>query len=71
MVDNVDAPPPPTYFKDLPLSEALLTALESIQYEFATPVQVGAIPPAVEGRDLMVQSQTGTGKTAAFFKMFR
>ena len=58
--------PTPTTFNQLPLSPSILTVLDEIGYEHATPVQAGSIVPALEGRDLMVQSQTGTGKTAAF-----
>ncbi len=53
-------------FTDLTLTESLLSALEQMGYEHPTPVQASAIPLATAGRDLMVQSQTGTGKTAAF-----
>ena len=54
------------HFNQLPLSSSLLEVLSDVGYRHPTPVQAGAIPPAVDGRDLMVQSQTGTGKTAAF-----
>ncbi|MFN3202177.1 MAG: DEAD/DEAH box helicase [Bradymonadia bacterium] len=53
-------------FSDLGLSEGMLNALEKMGYETPTPVQANAIPIARTGRDMMVQSQTGTGKTAAF-----
>jgi ATP-dependent RNA helicase DeaD len=53
-------------FTALSLSPLTLRALEDVGYETPTPVQIGALPPAIEGLDLMVQSQTGTGKTAAF-----
>ena len=53
-------------FEQLPLSDQLLAVLDEIGYQVPTPVQSGSIPHAIEGRDLMVQSQTGTGKTAAF-----
>jgi ATP-dependent RNA helicase DeaD len=53
-------------FDQLPLSDHLLDVLNEIGYAVPTPVQSGSIPHAIEGRDLMVQSQTGTGKTAAF-----
>ena len=66
MVDHNEEPLPSISFQDLPLSEELLASLKDVGYESATPVQAGSITPAVEGRDLMVQSQTGTGKTAAF-----
>ncbi len=53
-------------FTDLTLSEPLLAALDELGYETPTPVQASAIPMVATGLDLMVQSQTGTGKTAAF-----
>ncbi len=55
-----------TRFTDLPLSDNIHRALEDMGYERPTPVQASAIPLVATGRDLMVQSQTGTGKTAAF-----
>ncbi len=55
-----------TRFTDLPLSDNMHRALEDMGYERPTPVQASAIPLVATGRDLMVQSQTGTGKTAAF-----
>ena len=66
MVHTAEEPNTPIAFDQLPLSPETLTAIEAIGYQYATPVQAGAIPPAIDGRDLMVQSQTGTGKTAAF-----
>jgi ATP-dependent RNA helicase RhlE len=53
-------------FSDLGLSEPLLRAVVSEGYVTATPVQAQAIPPALEGRDVLACAQTGTGKTAAF-----
>lgn len=53
-------------FKDLSLIEPLLRALEAEGYERPTPIQQQAIPPVLEGRDLLGCAQTGTGKTAAF-----
>lgn len=53
-------------FADLDLSAPMLATLEGIGYVQPTPVQATAIPLIAAGRDLMVQSQTGTGKTAAF-----
>lgn len=55
-----------TRFSDLSLSDLTLRALDEMGYERPTPVQQSAIPLVASGRDLMVQSQTGTGKTAAF-----
>ncbi|MBK8400998.1 DEAD/DEAH box helicase [Propionivibrio sp.] len=53
-------------FAEIGLNEALLTALTDSGYTEPTPVQAQAIPAALDGRDLMVSSQTGSGKTAAF-----
>jgi ATP-dependent RNA helicase RhlE len=53
-------------FNDLSLIEPLLRALEAEGYERPTPIQQQAIPPVLEGNDLLGCAQTGTGKTAAF-----
>lgn len=53
-------------FQNLGLSPALLSALDAQGFATPTPVQKAAIPPALAGHDLMVSSQTGSGKTAAF-----
>lgn len=53
-------------FSDLPLAEPLLRAVSDSGYLHPTPIQEQAIPPAVQGRDLLGCAQTGTGKTAAF-----
>src|SRR5579863_8710652 len=53
-------------FKELGLSEPVLAALRAIGYESPSPIQERAIPPLLEGRDVIGQAQTGTGKTAAF-----
>ena len=53
-------------FSDLDLRPELLDALTSLGYEEPTPIQGEAIPPLLEGRDLLGQAATGTGKTAAF-----
>jgi ATP-dependent RNA helicase DeaD len=58
--------PNPPRFADLGLSEALLTTLSDVGYESPSPIQAATIPPLLEGRDLLGQAQTGTGKTAAF-----
>ena len=55
-----------TSFADLGLSEPILAALRDVGYESPSPIQVQAIPPLLEGRDVIGQAQTGTGKTAAF-----
>ncbi len=53
-------------FNELSLHPLLLQALAAEGYDQATPIQSAAIPPALEGRDLIATAQTGTGKTAAF-----
>ena len=53
-------------FADFPLDESLHKALESLGFTTPTPVQEQSIPAALEGKDLLVSSQTGSGKTAAF-----
>jgi ATP-dependent RNA helicase DeaD len=53
-------------FADLGLPENLLAALRDVGYESPSPIQVQAIPPLREGRDVIGQAQTGSGKTAAF-----
>src|SRR3954469_17622501 len=53
-------------FAELGLSERLLDALQHLGYENPTPIQEEAIPGLLEGRDIIGQAQTGTGKTAAF-----
>lgn len=53
-------------FSELNLSFELNRAIEDLGYTEATPVQAQCIPPVLEGRDVIGQSQTGTGKTAAF-----
>jgi ATP-dependent RNA helicase DeaD len=55
-----------TTFADLGLSESTLAALEDVGYEKPSPIQEQAIPPMLEGRDVIGQAQTGSGKTAAF-----
>ncbi|WP_431481555.1 DEAD/DEAH box helicase [Pseudomonas thivervalensis] len=53
-------------FASLGLSEALVGAIEAAGYTQPTPVQQRAIPAVLQGRDLMVAAQTGTGKTGGF-----
>jgi len=56
----------PKTFAELGLSESTLQALQDVGYESPSPIQEQAIPPLLEGRDVIGQAQTGTGKTAAF-----
>lgn len=53
-------------FKELNLSPELLASIERAGFEEATPIQSETIPLALEGKDVIGQAQTGTGKTAAF-----
>jgi len=53
-------------FASLGIEAALLATLETLGYEEPTPIQREAIPPLLEGRDLLGRAATGTGKTAAF-----
>lgn len=53
-------------FDELQLDDAILAGVAAAGFEECTPVQAEAIPLVLNGRDVMVQSQTGTGKTAAF-----
>ncbi len=62
MDNNVKSVP----FSSLGLSEQVLKAVEDMGYQDATPIQAQAIPLIIEGNDVIGQSQTGTGKTAAF-----
>src|SRR5437763_1193530 len=55
-----------TRFSQFSLSPALMARLNANQFEIPTPVQAGAIPPAIEGRDVLATAQTGTGKTLSF-----
>ncbi|PWJ18138.1 DEAD/DEAH box helicase [Jannaschia seohaensis] len=55
-----------TSFSDLNLDPKVLKAIEATGYTTPTPIQEGAIRPALEGRDVLGIAQTGTGKTAAF-----
>jgi len=55
-----------TTFTELPLSVALQHRLAAAQFITPTPIQAGAIPPALEGKDVIGTAQTGTGKTLAF-----
>jgi ATP-independent RNA helicase DbpA len=56
----------PLDFSALPLSEATLANLAQLGYHQMTPIQAASLPPALAGKDLIAQAQTGSGKTAAF-----
>jgi ATP-independent RNA helicase DbpA len=53
-------------FTHLKLSEAMVSNLTKLKYETTTPVQELSVPPALAGKDVLVQAETGSGKTAAF-----
>ena len=55
-----------TAFADLGLSDSTLQALQDVGYEKPSPIQEQAIPPMLQGLDVIGQAQTGSGKTAAF-----
>jgi len=55
-----------TSFDQFDLKKALLTVLDTIGYETPSPIQARTIPLLLEGKDVLGQAQTGTGKTAAF-----
>ena len=55
-----------TSFSSLPLSPAFLTNLDTLGYHQMTAIQAESLPPVLEGRDLIAQAKTGSGKTAAF-----
>ncbi len=55
-----------TQFSQFALSAALKARLDANKFTTPTPVQSGAIPPALEGRDVLATAQTGTGKTLSF-----
>ncbi len=55
-----------TTFKELGLAPDILEALRDVGYESPSPIQEQAIPPLLEGSDVIGQAQTGSGKTAAF-----
>ena len=53
-------------FDELELDDRILRAVTDMGFEAASPIQAQAIPVQMEGRDIVGQAQTGTGKTAAF-----
>ncbi|GAB3801404.1 hypothetical protein GCM10028819_28570 [Spirosoma humi] len=60
------ADPNQLLFSDLAISAELLSAVTDMGFTSPSPIQAEAIPPILEGRDVIGQAQTGTGKTAAF-----
>jgi ATP-independent RNA helicase DbpA len=55
-----------TAFSSLPLSKEMLANIQSLEYKVMTPVQAQSLPTILEGKDLLAQAKTGSGKTAAF-----
>ena len=53
-------------FEEFSLSQEILKGIKDMGFEEASPIQVGSIVPLMEGKDVIGQAQTGTGKTAAF-----
>jgi superfamily II DNA/RNA helicase len=53
-------------FQEMELPQQVLETLDAMKFSQPTPIQVEAIPPALEGKDILGSAQTGTGKTAAF-----
>src|ERR1700742_803521 len=53
-------------FSELGLAPEILKAIEALGFDQPSPIQAQSIPPALEGRDVVGQSQTGSGKTMAF-----
>ncbi|MCC6071889.1 ATP-dependent RNA helicase DbpA [Massilia sp. GCM10020059] len=56
----------PNAFATLPLTPTFLANLDTLGYHEMTPIQAQSLPPVLEGRDLIAQAKTGSGKTAAF-----
>lgn len=65
-VDSVEEEIDRVPFSTLGLSQPVLDNLERLEFKTTTPIQALAIPPAMEGCDLIGRAQTGTGKTLAF-----
>ncbi len=63
MTENASSP---ASFQELGLSPFVLKAIEKVGYESPSPIQAQTIPFVLQGRDVLGQAQTGTGKTAAF-----
>ena len=65
-IDVQEKTPEVTTFEELGLSPKVLSAVIDAGYTIPTPIQAGAIPHALNGKDVLGIAQTGTGKTAAF-----
>ena len=65
-VKNTEAVSDAVRYEDAPIDERIIRAVQEMGFEVMTPIQQQAIPALLEGRDVLGQAQTGTGKTAAF-----
>lgn len=65
-MSNSDAASAQPLFSELGLAPAVQSAVEELGYERPSAIQAATIPLILEGRDVLGQAQTGTGKTAAF-----
>ncbi len=63
---STETNPTPLLFADLGLSAAVMASVIEVGYESPSPIQAATIPALLDGKDLLGQAQTGTGKTAAF-----
>ena len=66
MTEEIKKEPDAESFTQFGLSEPLLRAINDLGYEAPTPIQIRTIPLLLDGRNVIGQAQTGTGKTAAF-----
>ncbi|PIV29246.1 MAG: ATP-dependent RNA helicase, partial [Zetaproteobacteria bacterium CG02_land_8_20_14_3_00_50_9] len=66
MTSETSLTPSECTFADLGLDPSVLKAVEAVGYETPSPIQAKTIPFMMQGRDVLGQAQTGTGKTAAF-----
>lgn len=66
MTDTPQKNNQPLTFRDLGLNDEVVASIEAHGYERPTPIQSQAIAAFLDGKDIIAQSQTGTGKTAAF-----
>ena len=63
---NADSTSDAVRYEDAPIEERIIRAVQEMGFEVMTPIQQQAIPALLDGRDVLGQAQTGTGKTAAF-----
>ena len=65
-IKNADSTSDAVRYEDAPIEERIIRAVQEMGFEVMTPIQQQAIPALLDGRDVLGQAQTGTGKTAAF-----